>query len=455
MDFQNNFKDFLKAADSEQDREFRELQEAIDRSKETAKDEKLQREFDRQSVEIRNFYKKSEKSDDAVPRGKKIIRRQRSHQKLPTLHKGFLEIVHHDPVFQLPIPTNPKFRKYSISQRANLLSESFTQIDKCVTKLALESLVRAPFPSPIHPSNNYKNPETSNGTSSNFEELVDQIPVENLYVSRSGRQVKRKIYTEQEDADSEPDFAGAMKKNKPEIGDSSTKIILDTPYVPEEGLITEEKNTSTKLAKPKKETPRKSYSLSTKKPTSRSDAMYEKLLQDEEKRKQQEAEMEDFEKTLPTLENSEDFVIETSPVRENEENFQRRRVPPPVFGKKARKPRKVTKQEDPGPSSEILSERPVLKPSAVLPKNSTKSKPPGKSVTQVDKMNCPICDGEFLKSEIEDHAASCGIEDDVVENLIPQSGVKRLKCEICNKDFPANAEFEVHVRHCIATHLVM
>ncbi|XP_008195752.2 uncharacterized protein LOC103313669 [Tribolium castaneum] len=454
MAFQNNFKEFLKVAESDHGKEFRELQEAINRSKETAKEEKFNREFDRQTVDIRNFYKKIEKSDDAVEvsKGNRVTRTLRSSPKKPNLHKGFLQIIHHDPVFSLPIPTNPKFKKYSISLRRKLLSESFTQINKCIAKLAKESLIRAPLPSPIHPSSNYKLPETSNGIPSggSFDDLVDQIPVENLYVSRSGRQVKRKIYTEQEDVDSDPDFASIVKKNKAEFGDSSTKITLDLPYVPEEDLTEEKTPATCKSTKPK--IPRKNLSISAKKPTSRSEAMFDKFIQGEEKRKQQEAEMENFERTLPSLEdNSEDYVIETSPVKDNEQNFLRRRVPPPVPGKKNKRPKKANKQEDPDAITEVVAER----ASANLPKSAPRTRTPAKvEKPPEEKISCPICNAEFPQSQIENHASTCGIEDDIVENLVPTSEAKALQCNICNKNFPANSEYEVHVRQCIASEVL-
>lgn len=167
-----------------------------------------------------------------------------------------------------------------------------------------------------------------------------------MYISRAGRTIKRKNYTEDagNDIETEPfDYPTPNKKNKTDsFDDTSTKITLDTPYIPEENEFEEKP----KPVKPRKDTPRKITNFSSlRKP--RAEAMFDKLLENDEKKKQQEAEMQNFEKTLPTLvENSQedDLIIESSPVKENDENFIRRRVSPPNPAKKVGRAKRASKQ---------------------------------------------------------------------------------------------------------------
>lgn len=126
-------------------KEMNELQEAIDKSKEIGSIET--------EIEPKKFYKAG---SDEAPKEKLVspkpgLKGRLSLQKnlvtytfqdLPESTRKFLAVNHHKPAFELPVPTNPKFKKYSIQTRAKLLSEHFTRIEKLAAKQARRSLFR-------------------------------------------------------------------------------------------------------------------------------------------------------------------------------------------------------------------------------------------------------------------------------------------------------------------------
>jgi hypothetical protein len=374
MNFENKFKQFLEDSGSTEDditqKEMMELQEAINMSKESASIEEDQRKYNR--VETQKLCTSSSTNDNIssnLNKDKPFTHEKWTKQKVPidildiekelSTKKEFeitfqdlvepsgisLKIVCHKPVFNLPIATNQEYEKYTMQERAKLLHDYYTKIEKLRVHLAKSSLHRAPYPKPILSSNKCKNSlikselDDENGSTDEFTE--EPPPVQDLYISRAGRQIKRKIYTDVED-DSDGDLTYLVKKNKADNPD--TKIIMDIPYTIPEEIHADEK-TNPKNLKPKKDTPRRL--LSTKKPSSRSEALLDKLANVVEQKKQQQEEMDNFEKTLPNLEDMEDRS--KSPVEEqqssSEDNFVRKRVIPPIPGKKGSRAKKPPKLE--------------------------------------------------------------------------------------------------------------
>jgi hypothetical protein len=490
MNFENKFKQFLEDSGSTEDditqKEMMELQEAINMSKESASIEEDQRKYNR--VETQKLCTSSSTNDNIssnLNKDKPFTHEKWTKQKVPidildiekelSTKKEFeitfqdlvepsgisLKIVCHKPVFNLPIATNQEYEKYTMQERAKLLHDYYTKIEKLRVHLAKSSLHRAPYPKPILSSNKCKNSlikselDDENGSTDEFTE--EPPPVQDLYISRAGRQIKRKIYTDVED-DSDGDLTYLVKKNKADNPD--TKIIMDIPYTIPEEIHADEK-TNPKNLKPKKDTQRRL--LSTKKPSSRSEALLDKLANVVEHKKQQQEEMDNFEKTLPNLEDMEDRS--NSSVEEqqssSEDNFVRKRVIPPIPGKKGSRAKKPPKLEVSKDKIEIKPETrpesPVLKRYTNLRadiKSKQKAKSP-KGVEEgpkVEKRNCPICNKQFLQTEIETHASTCGIEEETTEPLPENSRtrVQSIKCELCDQLFGMNTEYEVHVKQCIA-----
>ncbi|RZC32614.1 uncharacterized protein BDFB_005572, partial [Asbolus verrucosus] len=474
------------------------LQTAINNSKDTASLEEEKREYVRQAEEEMQKLdtsnitspspeKPNEEKSFTFTRSKSPIDIFEIEQELLPGKKKFeitfqdmlksskdsLEIIYHNPIYELPIPTNPRYQKYSIQERAKLLYDYHSKISELQSRLAKKSLHRAPYSKPILPSNKCKTSlvKNSQDEEETIEEPSSQMSPQEFYVSRAGRQVKRKIYTEDTEVDSDPDFT-SVKKNKSNHSESNTKITIDTPYVPEENHNVEK--SASKVVKAKKDTPRRALPLSTKK-MGRAEVLFENLINEGAKMKRKQKEMDSFEKTLPNLDESEedkllmddDSLVKESPAEANEENFIRKRVVPPLPGRKPIRSKKQITQEDfdkidivpaTPPGSPVLKQYTNLNRSLDITKSASKAAKSKEnllsdetSLTKLEKRDCPICGRKFLQSEIEHHASTCGIEDEIEE--FPENSseqLERITCHLCDKVFILNTNYEVHVKQCIA-----
>lgn len=216
-----------------------------------------------------------------------------------------LDVNFHDCKYKSPL-----FRDKSLP--LNMRIDHFLKHEEAVRKLASQMsrnhLSVAPIPKPLAAAVDLSFFEQQEaGTSGPPEEKA----VQNLYTSRSGRQVKRKNYEETMDLEND-EFEKTSKRNKvDETGDE--KITLDNPYVPED--------------KPK---PRRNSKPNwmTK---NRTEILMENAEKEAEKKRQREQEIEIFRQNLSSDEDEDSQNIE-----QDVDDFVPKRVVPPNPGKRGR-----------------------------------------------------------------------------------------------------------------------
>ncbi|XP_063908165.1 uncharacterized protein LOC135126222 isoform X2 [Zophobas morio] len=439
MAFQDNFKEYLsKKQPTDEEltaKETQELQEAIDNSKLSASLEEQKREANRQAEEILKRAAKpgtSAARDDIPFSPKQWSKGAKSPGQVPatstvcffteedTKPTMILDIVYHPPMFDDAVDPTASLR-----ERVKQLAFHIDAIKELQARQARKSLRRAPIPSVISPKKI-------------IQEEMPNLPEQEIYISRSGRQSKRKIYTETRDGESD---SFSQKKNKSE--DPFENMPYESPFVPYTQATSELKWTES-----------------------------DEITEEKEETGQQQS--KEVEKTLPSADILEqERIFEDSSVAENrddDETFVRERVSPPLPMRGRGRGRKGSKEESKKrvmtkaaqkveytPTSSPATKRPNINKSPedrAKPKGKSKAKehaaPVPSTSAAPEEGPCPVCNKMFPLNELAAHASDCG--DPVPERRSTRkSPSKKFLCQFCNHVSLTASEFESHYKKCVSS----
>ncbi|KAK9877524.1 hypothetical protein WA026_018631 [Henosepilachna vigintioctopunctata] len=353
----------------------------------------------------------------------------------------------------------PFFSKLNLRDQVKLLCSYHTKITKNVSNQAKLQLECVPFPKsfktlncPNFALNNFEmdtqDKEIGDNNNINpFDALLSPSPSD--YISKSGRITKRKFYSEHEDAE--------MKK--PRVQDSewlnNTKNKSPSSRSSVRGkkqLSEDDTNSDTKtISKTNAEIISKSKLFKEKDSpkNSRWTKLMEGMEQQKSKAKQEEIEMEGFNKSLSVDDGLSEYIedFDNSP-------FKRRIKPPPVKPKVG----KMKKQKEPFAEVELTTQRAhteknvnAQSPAQKKASNSSKNDALACTSTSTRKttanmVQCPICSRDFIHTEIEEHASSCG--ESRVGTTSNVSSIETMTCRFCDEVFLLDKEYEGHAKIC-------
>ncbi|XP_031345003.1 uncharacterized protein LOC116172039 isoform X2 [Photinus pyralis] len=341
----------------------------------------------------------------------------------PTKHPP-LTLISYKPKYNPPLYCDPKFIKLNLEERKRLLSEYHRKLIQIYDTFQRKSKVYAPLGKPVQPDIKF------NGTllkgndkviSYDFEDedLFVEDNLSDIYITKTGRQTKRKLYTES---------LNDSWRNK-----SSSHHNQD--YSPTSS-VSKRRNISTLN---NDQIMKRSKIFSPK-----SERLFDKLKEKEEQEKELTKETKKFVDSLANN-SDEDYVDDSTDVAElvhAEEAFTTRRIVPPNPTKNS------GKRRGRGGKSKAI-------------KNSNKKAASGYDVEIEDKSQsstsnimgaCPICGLEFVQDVLATHADKCidSFEQKDTSTTILFNGSDRITCENCDEVLPFNTEYEVHVRECLA-----
>ncbi|KAF2905507.1 hypothetical protein ILUMI_00673 [Ignelater luminosus] len=395
---------------------------------------------------------------------------------VPTKH-GALKHIPVSPQYNPPFYCSRKVTDKEIKERARMIYSYHLALHRIYDNYQRQSIYPAPWGKAIQPTLRFngsllkkieKLEETTPALRSDAENVYEFMQdLKNdknsdddfeTYTSKSGRQTKRKLYAEDLDDDDE-----LHKKSK-----SATDVMeADSEWLAKRKPATTAGNNDKKPTSVRKrrsigtlsnEEIMKRSRLFTDNGTNstRTEKMFDKLTDDDRKKKEVERELEKFSDSLAPLSDEENVEnieqsqeIDIADIVHIEEPFTRRRIVPPSH---ARKPgrgrgaagrgrgRKTNKSTQEGTSQEITSPKyQPLETSSVKKGNSRK------------KDRCPICNEEFLQSELVEHASSCieGYSEKNDRKKTSDYHYKRITCETCDEVLPFDTNYEVHVHECI------
>ncbi|XP_019869704.2 uncharacterized protein LOC109598261 isoform X2 [Aethina tumida] len=364
-----------------------------------------------------------------------------SSAKIDERIKGFRESL--DPDHPLLTTT-----KDNVKDLAMRLYNYHLERSRLLELEAIQKGTRAPLPKPIPASSlsEHINYSTDEG--------------ENTYVCRSGRQTKRKNYNEVLDTNGTDN--ATTKKPKPVKEDdewmtkkskaqakpikkseqpSTSKKMDDT----KENLNPKSEGRTYRKKMTNEEILSRSSLFSDSPKSSRNATILENAQVEVEKKKKEEDQMEQFDRSLNISEEEQTQTIE--------EAFQRVRLTPPL-PIACRRPINYRKRRGgagDGASSSTESHLTEINKNkgTNLRKNANRQQEAAVS-TPVEMVTCPICTKDFHPDKIETHASSCGEE--FVMDVAEPDRDERRKCDFCDKNFSLDADYEVHVKKCELQH---
>ncbi|XP_017784063.1 PREDICTED: uncharacterized protein LOC108567864 [Nicrophorus vespilloides] len=371
-----------------------------------------------------------------------------------------LEIVCHAPKYNGPFYTESKLKSLTVSEQIERIMNFHCKQSQNFQSYQRKSLVFAKWGKAIYPSNKV---EESN---ENMDESAGEVE-EETYISRGGRHMKRKIYTEDDEFQLLKKKKGKVESPKPKTKKMSNEEIMnksslftDTPMKNSSATKTIEINTPTS----KSNTVNANCSALNLKKSSkivdqrkRCEILFDKCIEETNKSKKQEAEMNIFEESLKEISDDDmdyDLKITSSRIpRPSEPSFPdnnsstsgiKKRVIPPVAGRRGYRRKQAYQliDEPPQDNSDINN---TIESIDFVKRNGRQNKK-----TTV----CPICGKSFPQKEIEEHASTCGITAELeIENNLPNkdqavSIVDSLICANCEQMFSVNTDYEVHVTEC-------
>ncbi|CAG9813017.1 unnamed protein product [Phaedon cochleariae] len=261
----------------------------------------------------------------------------------------------------IPIQYTKEFLKANNHKKAKMLYAYHTKMNYLRDQAARKSFFPAPMPVAI-------------SLNEHFNDFSDDLEAKETYVSRSGRQTKRKVYYENEDS-SDGIITTKKTKNEVEWHGKKDKTKMDTKIetrseakidqdiisnkqeneiLNQTALVDGSNSTKKVLNENTKQTsskPRqrkltnaeimKTSSLFAESPQrpSRTDIMFDKLKEQEVKRVKQEKSMESFEQTIENLDiesddKSDEDISKNEIISVDDEEIVPRRVIPPLPGRK-------------------------------------------------------------------------------------------------------------------------
>lgn len=374
-----------------------------------------------------------ETEDDSSPQD--ATRACFSFDDMPKDNGDPLEIIYREPKY-INIQNSERFINADVVTKAKMLYNYHTEMEKLRSTLSRQSFFPAPRPKPIELTGYYNLFEA-------FEET------EETYISRAGRQTKRKVYNDDDDEIStSPSSKKAKSKSveKPKW-QSKTKPVKKVEPVEElmesdtiEVVQKEAPRVPTRSKKPLSNAEIMNRSTlfkdsPSKRPT-RSDKLFEKLIEEDIKKQREERALVAFEKTLNSdIESSQrESQNEEDDIQVTDDVYPKRVIPPIPTKRKpinSRTQQPKSNVKNPAHQKEIEIFEQVA-PSTSRTDNSA-------------NVQCPICTKLFTEDVIEEHASNCGEEQIVTRNS--SNVTKRtITCEICDKVIQSN--FELHVSVC-------
>ncbi|XP_072403170.1 uncharacterized protein [Diabrotica undecimpunctata] len=402
-----------------------------------------------------------------------------------------LKIIYHPKQFT-NIQNCQKFLKADVPTKAMMLYSYHTNMERLRSKLARQSFCTVAMPKPIVLKEQV------------IPSLERDDDFEDTYISRSGRQTKRKCYyTDDENTLEEKPLTSSNKKQKSKNEDeqewvsktkSASKTVakkldltpkLDSQKFMEIESIEDEKKEIQNDDKKEAAKPRSKKLTNTeimnrsslfaeppKRRTPRCELMFDKLKEEIVKKQKEEKTLEIFEKSLDMeADDSQSDSQKDEDIISIVEEPVRRRVIPTIPTK--RKPignrNKQQQTNSPSPlnitiesastsvqkqkvnSSDDILDRIVssrtrqndtsaVKENGVTVSSST-------SVGSSTDVSCPICSKLFSKDSIQEHASSCGEEEQMVTRYSSQAPSKLRTCEICDKVI--FDDYNLHVQQCL------
>ncbi|XP_056648986.1 uncharacterized protein LOC130453332 isoform X1 [Diorhabda sublineata] len=380
----------------------------------------------KKSTDKRNFDMDilEENEDDSIPQD--ATKASFTFNDMPKDDGCPLEIIFHEPKY-ISVQNSKIFINADVQTKAEMLFDYHSDMEKLRADLSRQSFFSAPRPKPIQLTN-------FNYVSEAFEET------EETYVSRAGRQTKRKIYNDDDDDDistsppkqpklksvEKPKWQSKTKPNKkvesaeePMESDLTDVVQSEVPKISARSKKTlsniEIMNRSTLFAD------------SPLKRLTRAEKLFDKLKEDDLKKHREERELEAFEKTLTSnIEQSEQNEGDSIHVTNVDIEFPKRVIPPIPTKRKPINTRtqiQKTNVKNPAQQKEIELFEPV-RPSTSQHDNST-------------NVQCPICARLFTEDVIEEHASNCG-EEQVM-------ATKVFTCKICDKVVSSNIRLHINV----------
>ncbi|KAI4469189.1 beta-mannosidase [Holotrichia oblita] len=358
----------------------------------------------------------------------------------PLKHKP-LDIIYHEPKYESPPHCNPKYLKLTVAERAKIIRDFNREMLDKFYQLQRKSLNPAPWGKPIPASEKWQGlldqkSQLFKDDSEFGSPLQDDEnrETQEIYTSRSGRQTKRKVYTDllEDDSDSKK-----TRKDDDKPFEGEKKTIVKRPVLNKLSNVDIMKRSSLFSDSPKR---------------TRAEKMFDDLKQNGKKT---EVSQENENSSVKVLdEDSGDDVIpssqnilEITEIKPKEVSFYRR-VPPPIRGRRGVGGRRLA---EPSVSNNASQNSPLRSRStSVISAASTTNDESKKS--EPEKTNCPICSEVFAQDKIEEHASSCGLLMETESNfdvLLPGTNSKKVKCNICDKEMMMNTDYEVHVSGCI------
>lgn len=345
---------------------------------------------------------------------------------VPTKHPPLPQISY-KPKYNPPLYCSTNIIHLSLDEKTELIAKYHKELINIYDSFQRESQQYAPLDKPIQADikfdgsllkandklNNYKFEDE-------IEDFVQDNNLNEIYITKTGRQTKRKLYTETSDS--------WKTKSSP----TSTQGSPTGPQ-PKKTNISSLNNDQiikrSKLFTPKAE------------------KMFDKLKEKSEQEKKEEKENIKFLNSL-TNTSDDEFIDDHNDVGDlvhSEEPFIRRRVTPlPGRMKKAPKGRgRNGKSKENGTRNAKKTQAKTNEPKQtnLLMEPSTHS---------TDKGTCPICSLEFPQDMLETHADQCiDTYEQKSTSTVLFNDSNKIVCENCDEAFPFNMDYENHVRECL------
>ncbi|KAF5274798.1 hypothetical protein FQR65_LT00381 [Abscondita terminalis] len=433
---------------------------------------------------------------------------------VPTNHPPLTRISY-EPVYNPPLYCNPKFTSLSLEKRKKLMMVYHKKLIDIYDSYQRKSSNYAPLSGPILSDNNFNGSWLMDESKSNVYGFEDEYNLQDdnsndIYISRSGRQTKRKLYTEfrgeekklkssssckpvlKKKVESElngdsknhsPVVEGKKNRNeklfgnlivtdkKQEEQDKETDSFLDSLQVvsDDDDLFQDDTYTSRSGRQTKKkiyserEDEKKSNifqafkwqskkkidsnlsqdsnirSPLSEKRKNRSEKLFDDLLETEKVDKEEKKGENSIYNSLQVVSDDEETSKEVETVSV-EEPFIRRRIVPPLRG--------IGRKNTSRPNSQAKKNPSRNKNETLEPLQSSASHV-SSDLSQNDTYDvCPMCGLHFLKSKLEKHASEC-VDLHEKKTKTPLS-TRTITCENCDLVMPLSTDYEVHVRECLS-----
>lgn len=338
---------------------------------------------------------------------------------IPVTHPP-LPRISYKPKYNPPLYSNPKISHLSFEEKKKLIASYHKRLIDMYDSYQRLSVNYAPLDKPIHSDirfngNLFKTESKSNSFEFEDDRTYEHLQDDNLndvYILRSGRQTKRKLYSENRNDE---------KKSKHTDTSTPTKRRLTNDVSLDEANRTK---------------------VVSERNKNRSEKLFDSLVESQKKQNEKEKENEQFFKSLHVVSDGEDDFKEEIESIHVEEPFIRRRVVPPLRGRgqrtrsgKTNNSKNKKTATNKGPLNDITYE-------------SLETTNYSSTSGQADDFGtCPICSLRFPNDKLESHADQCI---DFHEEQSSVIGLNKIACEKCDKVLLLDMNYELHVQECLA-----